>query len=106
MSEKVDVFFTPTYAKVCSNKSGDVISLYLSNATRTAVEIQSKVKDGKVTTLKIKARAKSTESTSLNQFVGLEDPALPTIIKFCLQKRLLTQAEVDLLPALEDEEED
>ena len=96
MSPETDIFFTPTYAKVCSNKQGVVISLYLSNASRTAVEIKhSKVK-GKIT-LQVKAKAKTAESTSLNQFVGLEDPALPKIIAYLLQEELLTQADAELL---------
>jgi hypothetical protein len=101
MTPETDVFFTPTYAKVCTNKQGIVISLYLSNASRTNVEIQSD-KIGRKITLQIKAKAKTAESTSLNQFVGLEDPSLPLIIKFCLQKdgngkSLLTEEEAALL---------
>ena len=96
MTPETDVFFTPTYAKVCSNKQGVVISLYLSNASRTNVEIQTSKSKGKIT-LSVKAKAKTAESTSLNQFVGLEDPALPKIIAYLLQEELLTQADVDLL---------
>ena len=96
MTPETDVFFTPTYAKVCSNKQGVVISLYLSNATRTAVEIKHSKVRNKIT-LQIKAKAKTAESTSLNQFVGLEDPSLPKIIAYLLQEELLTQADVDLL---------
>ena len=96
MTPETDVFFTPTYAKVCSNKQGVVISLYLSNATRTAVEIKHSKVRNKIT-LSVKAKAKTAESTSLNQFVGLEDPALPKIIAYLLQEELLTQADVDLL---------
>lgn len=96
MTPETEVFFTPTYAKVCSNKQGVVISLYLSNATRTAVEIKHSKVRNKIT-LQIKAKAKTAESTSLNQFVGLEDPALPKIIAYLLQEELLTQADVDLL---------
>ena len=96
MTPETYVFFTPTYAKVCSNKQGFVISLYLSNASRTNVEIQTSKSKGKIT-LSVKAKAKTAESTSLNQFVGLEDPALPKIIAYLLQEELLTQADVDLL---------
>ena len=96
MAEETATFFTPTYAKVCTNKQGIVISLYLSNASRTAVEIQSQ-KTGNKITLQVKARAKTSESTSLNQFVGLDDPSLATIIKFCKQEGLLTNEEIALL---------
>ena len=98
MTEKVDVFFTPTYAKVCSNKQGVVISLYLSNASRTNVEIKSE--KSKITgklTLQVKARAKTEESTSSNQFVGLDDPALLDILAYCEQETLLTAADFALL---------
>ena len=37
------------------------------------------------------------ESTSLRQFVGLDDPAMAKIIEFCLQEELLKQADVDNL---------
>jgi hypothetical protein len=95
MAENTAKFFTPTYAKVCSNKSGDIISLYLSNASRTAVEIDYKNSRGKIT-LQIKAMDATSESTSLRQFVGLEDPSMPKIIAFCAQEssRLLNEADI------------
>ena len=96
MAENTAKFFTPTYAKVCSNKSGDIISLYLSNASRTAVEIDYKKVRGKIS-LQILAMDAKSESTSLRQFVGLEDPSMSKIIEFCTQEELLNEEEVSKL---------
>jgi hypothetical protein len=97
MAENTATFFTPTYAKVCSNKSGDIISLYLSNASRTAVEIDYKKNRAGKISLQIQAMDAKSESTSLRQFVGLEDPSMSKIIAFCTQEGLLNEENLDKL---------
>lgn len=99
MAQETATFFTPTYAKVCVNKSNEVISIYLSNSTRTDVQVKSKKVNGKMT-LQVQARAKTTESTSLNNFMGLDDPSLSLVIDYCLENELFNDNDISLLESV------
>ena len=99
MAQETAKFFTPTYAKVCVNKSNEVISIYLSNSTSTNVQVKSKKVNGEMT-LQVEARAKTSESTSLNNFIGLDDPSLPVVIDYCLEQELFKDKDISLLESV------